>query len=227
MDEKMIARQDLLAGMVLVKGMMKLTPGERRKEVRRQSLIELKAMELERRERVTLETMKKWKRDRKEREKETESWRREKERIVEERMRQERQEEAMEKIKQDQQKKEGLQWKKVMLWPRCTIAPENDREWSQEEIELCCLPTVGVKANPESLTFDPRLAEMKKKILYNNWVREEKPDKKKTFQNSSIYHLFAARPVPKSQEQKQKTPEPNETVAGPDDVYPFEAPVSS
>ncbi|XP_059214443.1 reticulocyte-binding protein homolog 2a-like [Centropristis striata] len=202
MNKKMMARQHLLDEMERVKSQVKLTPEERRKEVRRQMYVALKAMEMERRQRVALEDMEKCKRDREERERVAESLRRKREKVEEERMRQE----VLEKQKQEQLKKEKLQWESVMMVeeedvkrPRYTGSALK-KEPERKGEELCHVPTVGDKAQPESLTSDLKSAELKKETLYNNWVGEEKVQP-----NSSVYRLFAAKPGPKPEEKTKTT----------------------
>ncbi len=221
---KMIERQErsLLAEMERVKSLMKLTPEERKKEVRRQMYVELKAMEMERRQRVAMEAAEKCERDREEREKATESLRRQREDDQEERVRQEaerREEEerraseqkALQTAKQQQLKDERLQWKKVMLVeeelvkrPVCLSALKKEQQRRREEAELCRPPRAGDKAGPDRLTSGLKAEQQgKKKTLYNNWVGEQKPDsgpvKGKLHPNSSTYLLFAAKPGPKSE----------------------------
>ncbi|XP_059196691.1 trichohyalin-like [Centropristis striata] len=207
MNEKMMARQHLLDEMERVKSQVKLTPEERRKEVRRQMYVALKAMEMERRQRVALEDMEKCKRDREERERVAESLRRKREKVEEERMRQE----VLKKQKQEQLKKEKLQWESVMMVEEDVKRPRYTgsalkKEPERKGEELCHVPTVGDKAQPESLTSDLKSAELKKETLYNNWVGEEKVQP-----NSSVYRLFAAKPGPKP-EERPKTATSNGTL---------------
>ncbi|KAJ4927033.1 hypothetical protein JOQ06_014773 [Pogonophryne albipinna] len=59
----MSSRQHLIVEMELVHTLSKLTPEERKVEVRRQMYVELKAVEMERRQRAALETLAKSERD--------------------------------------------------------------------------------------------------------------------------------------------------------------------
>ncbi|KAF3855072.1 hypothetical protein F7725_023127 [Dissostichus mawsoni] len=103
MNNNMYSRQRLIAEMELVHTLSKLTPEERKVEVRRQMYVELKAVEMERRQTAALETLAKSERDREETQKVTESLK--KAAMEKDRRRQE----------ENQLKQERLQWQQVML----------------------------------------------------------------------------------------------------------------
>lgn len=194
--------------MELLQNVRKLTSEERKKEVREQMYAELKAMEMDRRHRVALETMEKSE----ERQMATESWGSLEQREEKERRANEQQ--ALKKVEQEQLKREKLQWEKVMMVdePRYTLSAQK----TEEEAELCCVHTAGVKISPEPLTSDLKAKDQgKKKTLHNNWVVEQKmnsvPVKQKLHPNSSTYLLFSAKPAPKP-EEKTHSPKPKKTL---------------
>ncbi|XP_034546327.1 vicilin-like seed storage protein At2g18540 [Notolabrus celidotus] len=215
----MFANQNssLIAQMELVKSLMKLTPEERKKEVRRRMFEELRAVEMERRERA----MEKLKMEREEREQLEEMVRRQREKSLEEREIQEakqREEEerkghelkALQKVEVDQLKQERLRWKKVMQ-------VEEEPGKRQEEAELHRPQRVSDRASRGHLTSDlkaPKHQE-KKKTLINNWVGEPKTESKAVREkpkpvNSNLLH-FSVKVAPQSEEKPDKqTPKPKE-----------------
>jgi len=94
-----------------------------------------------------------------------------------------------------QQKEERLECNEVMVVEEAKRQKEHVRR--REEAELCRLPAVGDKDDPESRASYPESAGGKKKTLYNNWVGEKKtesdPVKENIGTNSSTYLLFAAK----------------------------------
>jgi len=154
----MSSRQHLIAEMELVHTLSKLTPEERKVEVRRQMYVELKAVEMERRQTAALETLAKSETDREETQKVTESLKKvnmEKDR---------RRQEAPKERQQNQLKQERLQWQQVMLkgvkspTHNCT-ALNKGQEKRREEAD--------------SVAPDLNSPERKNKTLYNNWVTEK------------------------------------------------------
>ncbi|KAI4826698.1 hypothetical protein KUCAC02_030132 [Chaenocephalus aceratus] len=105
----MSSGQHFIAEMELVHNLSKLTPEERKVEVRRQMYVELKAVEMERRQRAALETLAKSERDGEETQKVTESLK--KASMETDRRRQE----APKERRQNQLKQERLQWQQVIL----------------------------------------------------------------------------------------------------------------
>lgn len=177
--------------MEILKNFRKLTPEERKMQVRKEMYIELRAMEMERRQRVALEATEKSKVDRQEKQKDTGSWGNLKEQEVQERRAKEQK--ALTNIEHHQQKREKLQWEEVMMVDELLKRPRY-----REETELCCVP----KVSPESLTSDLKAKEQSRKTtLYNNWVGEQKVDsvpiKEKPHPNSPTHLLSAAKPEPK------------------------------
>ncbi|KAK1887522.1 Phenylalanine--tRNA ligase alpha subunit [Dissostichus eleginoides] len=177
MNNNMYSRQRLIAEMELVHTLSKLTPEERQVEVRRQMYVELKAVEMERRQTAALETLAKSERDREETQKVTESLK--KAAMEKDRRRQE---------EENQLKQERLQWQQVMLKGVKTpthnfIALNEEQEKRREEAD--------------SLTPDLKSPERKNKTLYNNWVTEKEMDSRPVVDDST-YLLFAAKPNPKS-----------------------------
>ncbi|XP_034546369.1 vicilin-like seed storage protein At2g18540 [Notolabrus celidotus] len=218
----MFANQNssLIAQMELVKSLMKLTPEERRKEVRRRMFEELRAVEMERRERA----MEKLKMEREEREQVEEMVRRQREKSLEEREIQEakqREEEerkghelkALQKAEVDQLKQERLRWcdKNGMQ------VEEEEPGKRQEEAELHHPQRVSDRASRGCLTSDlksPKHQE-KKKTLINNWVGEPKTESKafreKPKPDNSNFLLFSVKESPQSEEKPDKqTPKPKE-----------------
>ncbi|XP_034565763.1 trichohyalin-like [Notolabrus celidotus] len=230
----------LISEMEKVKSLIKLTPEERKKEVRRNMFQELRSMEIERRQRVALENMEKLKREREERDKVEESLRRQREKYVEERRMQEvtqREEEerkaneanVLQKAEQDLLKQERLHWRKVMQVeeeeeksvkrPRYkTSAPKEEQLRRQGEAELCRLPMVGDKVSHDRLTSDLETDKQqgKKKTLINNWVGVQKidsePVKEEPHPKSSTYLHFTAKVALKSEGKTDKqAPKPRKT----------------
>ncbi|KAJ4937598.1 hypothetical protein JOQ06_002231 [Pogonophryne albipinna] len=158
MNDNMYSRQHLIAEMELAHTLSTLTPEERKVEVRRQMYVELKAVEMERRQTAALETLAKSERDREETQKVTESLK--KAAMEKDRRRQE---------EENQLKQERLQWQQVMLKGVKTpiynvIALNEEQEKRREEAD--------------SLTPDMKSPERKNKTLYNNWVTEKEMDRK-------------------------------------------------
>ncbi|KAF3856345.1 hypothetical protein F7725_017068 [Dissostichus mawsoni] len=152
------SRQHLIAEMELVHTLSKLTPEERKVEVRRQMYVELKAVEMERRQTAALETLAKSERDGEETQKVTESL--QKVNMETDRRRQE----APKERRQNQLKQERLQWQQVMLKgvqspTHNFIALNEEQEKRREEADI--------------LTPDLKSPERKKKTLHNNWVAEK------------------------------------------------------
>lgn len=173
--------------MEIVKSFRKLTPEERRKELKRDIFRELRNMEMERRSRAALSALQRPMREKEEKDKETERLQSQKKRYEEERRRQEakqREEEkkraneqrALEKQQQEQLKKARLEWKKVMMvdvepitTPRFTpsdLKKERRRCGKAER-------RVEDEASFKSLTSELKGQEQsKRKTLSNNWVGE-------------------------------------------------------
>ncbi|XP_067460761.1 uncharacterized protein [Thunnus thynnus] len=193
----MAAKQlsSLLTEMEIVKTLMKLTPEERHKEVRRRTYIELRAVEKGRRERIAQEIAERRKREKEEREKAIESQRIQKEKLEE-------------KIRQEQERlrKERLEWKRVMrveeqLW---LTSPMHNLTTVENQ------PRVEDAASPKRLTSDLKAKEQEPmKTLHNNWVGEEntdsKPVKEKSHSVNSVFSLFTVKPSPEP-EEKQPSP---------------------
>ena len=154
----MSSRQHLIAEMELVHTLSKLTPEERKVEVRRQMYVELKAVEMERRQTAALETLAKSETDREETQKVTESL--QKVNMEKDRRRQE----APKERQQNQLKQERLQWQQVML--KGVKGPTHNFLALNEEQEKR-------REEADSLTPDLKSPERKKKILHNNWVAEK------------------------------------------------------
>ncbi|KAI9522953.1 hypothetical protein NQZ68_032516 [Dissostichus eleginoides] len=179
--------------MELVHTLSKLTPEERKVEVRRQMYVELKAVEMERRQTAALETLAKSERDREETQKETESLKKvnmEKDR---------RRQEAPKARRQNQLKQERLQWQQVMLKgvkspTHNFVALNEEQEKRREEADI--------------LTLDLKSPQRKKKTLHNNWVAEKEMYSRPVVDDAT-YLLFAAKPNPKSD---GKTAEVRETL---------------
>ncbi|KAF3856428.1 hypothetical protein F7725_017151 [Dissostichus mawsoni] len=144
--------------MELVHTLSKLTTEERKVEVRRQMYVELKAVEMERRQTAALETLAKSERDREETQKVTESLKKvnmEKDR---------RRQEAPKERQQNQLKQERLQWQQVML--KGVKSPTHNFIALNEEQEKR-------REEADSLTPDLKSPQRKKKTLHNNWVAEK------------------------------------------------------
>ncbi|KAK1901133.1 hypothetical protein KUDE01_004104 [Dissostichus eleginoides] len=174
--------QHLIAEMELVHTLSKLTPEERKVEVRRQMYVELKAVEMERRQRAALEILAKSERDGEENQKVTESL--QKVNMETDRRRQE----APKERRQNQLKQERLQWQQVMLKgvqspTHNFIALNEEQEKRREEADI--------------LTLDLESPERKKKTLHNNWVAEKEMHSRPVVDDAT-YLLFAAKPNPKS-----------------------------
>lgn len=162
--------------MEILKSQMKLSPEEKKKEIRRQMYIELRAVEMKRRERVALEI--------------AESCKREKQK--EEKIKNEQK--AMEKVKQDQLKE--LDTKPGYISSTLEKMPQRKRG----EDELCHLSRVEDKAIPDHMTSDLTVKEQRKvKILHNKWVEEQNTDNEPVKKPHIDYLLFAAKPGPKPQ----------------------------
>ncbi|XP_034541621.1 vicilin-like seed storage protein At2g18540 [Notolabrus celidotus] len=159
----MFANQNssLIAQMELVKSFMKLTPEERKKEVRRRMYEELRAVEMERRERAMNQL-------KMEREEQEERVRRQREKYLEEikiqeaKQREEEERKASELKALQKAEQEKLCWKKVMQVeeepgkrPRyTTCALKEEQQESQEEAELYRPQRVRDRASHDRLTYD-------------------------------------------------------------------------
>ncbi|KAK1901002.1 Large tegument protein deneddylase [Dissostichus eleginoides] len=168
--------------MELVHTLSKLTTEERKVEVRRQMYVELKAVEMERRQTAALETLAKSETDREQTQKVTESLKKvnmEKDR---------RRQEAPKERQQNQLKQERLQWQQVMLKgvkspTHNFLALNEEQEKRREEADI--------------LTLDLKSPQRKKKTLHNNWVAEKEMYSRPVVDDVT-YLLFAAKPNPKS-----------------------------
>ncbi|XP_034542001.1 trichohyalin-like [Notolabrus celidotus] len=219
----MFAKQNssLIAQMELVKSFMKLTPEDRKKEVRRRMYEELRAVEIERRERAMIQL----KMEREEREEQEERVRRQREKYLDERKIQEakqREEEerkanelkALQKAGQEKLKQEKLRWKKVMQVeepskrPRyTTCALKEEQQESQEEAELYRSQRGRDRASHDRLTSDLKAPKHqgKKKTLMNNWVGEPKTDSKPVREKPDpVNSTIAAKKAPQSEEKTDK-----------------------
>ncbi|KAI4826813.1 hypothetical protein KUCAC02_030244 [Chaenocephalus aceratus] len=190
-NANMSSRQHLIAEMELVHTLSKLTPKEKKVEVRRQMYVELKAVEMERRQRVALETLAKSERDGEETQKVTESL--QKVNMETDRRRQE----APKERRQNQLKQERLQWQQVMLKEVKSpshnfLALNEEQEKRREEADI--------------LTPDLKSPERKKKTLHNNWVAEKKMHSRLVVDDAT-YLLFAAKPNTKSYGKTAETRE--------------------
>ncbi|KAI4816769.1 hypothetical protein KUCAC02_009080 [Chaenocephalus aceratus] len=180
MNTKMSSRQHLIAQMELVQSLSKLTPEERKVEVRRQMYVELKEVEMERRQNAALETLANSERDREETPrvpKSLKSANMEKDR---------RRQKAPETRRQNQLKQERLQWQQVILEGVKTpthnfIALNEEQEKRREEAD--------------SLTPHLKSPETRNKTLYNNWVAKEEMDSEPVVDNST-YLLYAEKLKP-------------------------------
>lgn len=166
--------------MDIVRSIRKLTPEERRKALRKEMFRELRAMEMERRERADLEELQRCGRENEESAKETESLKLQKERAEEERRANKKK--ALDIEKQDQLKEDRLQWKKVMQVEEEPItrsrSPIGDLKREQqgrhEEAELCLVPRVQDKAGSKYLTAEVKRQEQSRRnTLIDNWVGEQ------------------------------------------------------
>ncbi|XP_034562522.1 vicilin-like seed storage protein At2g18540 [Notolabrus celidotus] len=230
----MFANQNssLISEMELVKSLMKLTPEERKKEVRRRMYEELRAVEMERRERA----MERLKMEREEREQLEEMVKRQREKSLEEREIQEarqREEEerkahelkALQKAELEKVKQERLPWKEMMQVeeepgrrPRyTTCALKEEQQERQEEAELYRPQRVRDRASRDRLTSDlkaPKHQE-RKKALINNWVGEQKSESEAVREMpvpvKCTSPCFSAKMAPQSKEKTDKqTPKPKE-----------------
>ncbi|KAI4826964.1 hypothetical protein KUCAC02_030394 [Chaenocephalus aceratus] len=192
-NTNMSSRQHLIAKMELVHTLSKLTPEERKVEVRRQMYVELKAVEMERRQRAALETLAKSERDGEETQKVTESLK--KASMETDRRRQE----APKERRQNQLKQERLQWQQVIL--KGVKSPTHNFLALNEEQEK-------IREEADILTPDLKSPERKKKTLHNNWVAEKEMHSRLVVDDAT-YLLFAAKPNPKSY---GKTAEVRETL---------------
>jgi len=182
MNTKMSSRQHLIAQMELVQSLSKLTPEERKVEVRRQMYVELKEVEMERRQNAALETLANGERDRENTPKVPKSLKRanmEKDR---------RRQKAPETRRQNQLKQERLQWQQVMLEGVKTpthnvIALNEEQERRREEAD--------------SLTPHLKSTETRNTTLYNNCIGKGKKDSSPVI-DSSNYLLYAEKLKPKS-----------------------------
>ncbi|XP_029309214.1 uncharacterized protein LOC115022373 [Cottoperca gobio] len=188
MDKTMIVSQHLLVETELANSLRKLTLEERRLEVRKQMFVELREMEVNRRQKVALETLQQCKRDREEEEQEAE-------RALQESMETARRQE----FEQSQLKVERLQWQQVMLTsPTCSFSSlKKDQQSEPSSAELC--RHKSAKVHPVNLPSDT-----KHKTLHNNWVGEKTIESVQAKDNSATYLLFAAKSNPKCEEQKPK-----------------------
>lgn len=175
--------------MEIVKSTKKLSPEERRRELRREMFRELRELEMERRARVALEELQRSNREKEESKKEAERLKKENKRAEEERRRLEakqRKEEkrraeeqmALEKQKQEQLQKEKLQWKRVMMVEEVPIiAPtftqsdlRREQQRRHDEAEQREAVTVDIKClDSEVKSWE----QNKQKILINNWDEDE------------------------------------------------------
>ncbi|GAA6226529.1 trichohyalin-like [Lates japonicus] len=180
----MMSRQQsrFQAEMEIVKRTRKLSPEERRRELRREMFRELRELEIERRARVALEELQRSKREKEESKKEAErlkkEWRRLEAKQRKEEKRRAEEQMALEKQKQEQLQKEKLQWKRVMMVEEVPIiAPtftQNDLKREQQrrhdEAEQREAVTVDIKClDSEVKSWE----QNKQKILINNWVEDE------------------------------------------------------
>ncbi|KAI9524744.1 hypothetical protein NQZ68_016753 [Dissostichus eleginoides] len=168
--------------MELVQSLSKLTPEERKVEVRRQMYVELKDVEMERRQNAALETLANGERDREETPKVPKSLKSanmEKDR---------RRQKAPETRRQNQLKQERLQWQQVML--EGVITPTHNCIALNEEQERRL-------EEADSLTPHLKSPETRNKTLYNNWVAEEEMDSEPVVDNST-YLLYAEKLKPES-----------------------------
>lgn len=178
-----------IAQMELLKTFIKLTPEEREMEIRRKTFEDLRAVEMERRER----DMKKLKKEREEREKYLEE-----KRIHEAEQRAEEDGKARElrtllKAELEQLEQERLLWKKEMK-----VEEQQER---QERTGPCRLLKVGDRTRCDLLTSalkTPKHQE-KKKTLMNIWVGEPKTARAKPHPLESTNLLYAAQETPKSE----------------------------
>ncbi|XP_033939895.1 protein enabled homolog [Pseudochaenichthys georgianus] len=183
----MSSRQHLIAEMELVHTLSKLTPKERKVEVRRQMYVELKAVEMERRQRAALETLAKSERDGEES--------LQKVNMETDRRRQE----APKERRQNHLKQERLQWQQVML-KEVKIPSHNFLALNEEQEKR--------REEADILTPDLKSPERKKKTLHNNWVAEKEMHSRLVVDDAT-YLLFAAKPNTKSY---GKTAEARETL---------------
>ncbi|KAF3848951.1 hypothetical protein F7725_015448, partial [Dissostichus mawsoni] len=182
MNTKMSSRHHLIVQMELVQSLSKLTPEERKVEVRRQMYVELKEVEMERRQNAALETLANGERDREETPKFPKSLKSanmEKDR---------RRPKAPESRRQNQLKQERLQWQQVML--EGVITPNHNCIALNEEQERR-------REEADSLTPHLKSPETRNKTLYNNWVAEEEMDSEPVVDNST-YLLYAEKLKPES-----------------------------
>ena len=179
--------------MEIVENTRKLTPEERRRELRLETFRQLREMEMERKARADLEELQRIREEKEERDKETETLRRQRERVEQERRMQEakqkeeqerraNQEKAPETQKEVQLKKEKIQWEKLMMVqkepvtrPRYTISDlKKEQQRRREEAELCPMPRVEDKASSKCLMSEVKsLEQSRRKTLNNNWVGEQ------------------------------------------------------
>ncbi|XP_031167845.1 vicilin-like seed storage protein At2g18540 isoform X2 [Sander lucioperca] len=188
-EKNMMSRQQsqLENEMEIVKSFRKLTPEERRKELRRDIFRELRNMEMERRERAALTALQRQMREKEEKDKETERLQSQKKRYEEERRRpeakqreeekrRENEQKALEKQKQEQLKKARLEWKKVMMVDEEPITrPRFAPSDLKKEQRRCgeAQRRVEDESSFKSLTSKLKGQEQsKRKTLFNNWVGE-------------------------------------------------------
>ncbi|XP_034542684.1 vicilin-like seed storage protein At2g18540 [Notolabrus celidotus] len=217
----MFANQNssLIAQMELVKSFMKLTPEERKKEVRRRMYEELRAVEMERRERA----MNQLKMEREEREEQEEMVRRQRKKYLEERKIQEAKQREEEEGKANELKAlQKAEQEKLMQVeeepgkrPRyTTCALKEEQQERQEEAELYRPQRVRDRASHDRLIPDLKAPKHqgKKKTLMNNWVGEPKIDSKPVKEKPDpVNSTIAAKKAPQSEEKKDKqSPKPKE-----------------
>ncbi|XP_063767930.1 uncharacterized protein LOC134883484 [Eleginops maclovinus] len=136
--------------------------------------VQLKAVEMERRQTAALEILAKSERDREEAQKVTESLKK----VNMETNR--RRQEAPEKRQQNQLKQERLQWQQVRLKgdksPTHNFISLNEEQQKRQE-------------ESHSLTPDLKSPERKKKTLHNNWVAEKEMHRKTAEVNETLQSM--------------------------------------
>lgn len=156
--------------MEIVKCFHKLTPEERRKELRKETFRQLKDMEMKRRERVAEEEADRRRKEKEDREKESERLERQKERNEGERRRQE--------VKQREEDVRTANELKTLE----KFHLEQMKEWrllmgKKEKISSPRLTQRDVKTEQQRREKDRcEISELKRKTLRNNWVGEQKTD---------------------------------------------------
>ncbi|XP_060890977.1 golgin subfamily A member 6-like protein 22 [Labrus mixtus] len=172
-----------------VRNLWKLSEGERRKELQKETFRELREMEMERQARADQEAVEKRRREQEERDKAAERLRREKERLQEERRRQEakrREEEkaaagevkALEEQRKHQLEQERRHWLTVMKVEEKPITGsrfmvrdlKEEQQSRYREAELCRLRKEEDRARSKCLLK----AQQRRQIQFNNWAGNQR-----------------------------------------------------